>query len=102
MDESGRFQPNMFSSVTRLSDEDVARGAKVFMIPSTVCPEQPKIQTEVLGHSLVPLTRGAVNDLMAIYRRDGIITRAGGEIYSTALFTNVLVTIWSCVVAIET
>ena len=36
------------------------------------------------------------------YKRDCIITRAGGEIYCTAPFTNVLVTIWSCVVAIET
>ena len=28
LDESGRFRPHMFSGVTRLSDQDVARGAK--------------------------------------------------------------------------
>ena len=36
------------------------------------------------------------------YKRDCIITRAGGEIYSTAPFTNVFVTIWSYVVGVET
>ena len=29
LDESGRFQPNMFSSVIRLSEDDIARGVKV-------------------------------------------------------------------------
>ena len=36
-----------------------------------------------------------------LYKRDCIITRAGGEIY-TAPFTNVFVTIWSYVVGVET
>ena len=36
------------------------------------------------------------------YRRDRIITRAGGEIYSMAPFTNLFGSIRSCVVAIDT
>ena len=45
-----------------------------------------------------------INIYIYIYicKRDRITTHAGGEIYSTVQFTNVLVTIWSCVVAIET
>ena len=35
-------------------------------------------------------------------KEDCIITRAGGEIYSMAPFTNLFNRIWSCVVAIET
>ena len=39
---------------------------------------------------------------MTLDKRDHIITRAGGEIYSTAPFTKVLITIWPFVVMIKT